>query len=331
MKRIVTTCLALALCTAPLAYADSAQKLHRKAVRYLSPLPAVMPGAEQDTPERIALGKKLFFDPRLSINDTQSCASCHRLGEGLAGVDNLPTSPGAQGDFGNRNSPTVLNAGFQFSQFWDGRAADLVEQAKGPILNPIEMGMPDAAAVEAKIRGIEEYRALFAQAFPGAEQPITYHNLATAIAAFERTLNSNDRFDDFLSGDLQALSELELKGLGTFLKHNCVLCHDGPLLGGGIFEKLGQRDAQYENQSDLGRYEVTKEEKDKMVFKVPMLRNVALTAPYYHDGKQATLADAVYSMGKLQAGALLSDEEVEEIVAFLKALTDKALATSLKQ
>ena len=249
---------------------------------------------------------------------------------GLPGVDNLPTSPGAKGEFGTRNSPTVFNAGYQFTQFWDGRAKDLADQAKQPILNPIEMGMPNAQAVEEKIRGIEEYRQLFAQAFPGEAEPINYDNLAQAIAAFERTLRTNDRFDDFLNGDLAALNEKELEGLATFMKHNCQLCHDGPLLGGGIFEKLGQRDRQYENQSDLGRFEVTKEEKDKMVFKVPMLRNVALTAPYYHDGKLATLADAVRSMGELQALVDLSDQEVDALVAFLGTLNDKELAKAAK-
>lgn len=326
MQKIIATILAFCLCLPSLIHAENAKKLQRKALRYFEPLPAEMPGAEQDTPERITLGEKLFSDTRLSVNDSQSCASCHRLGPGLAGVDNLPTSPGAKGKLGNRNSPTVLNAGYQFTQFWDGRAPDLVEQAKGPILNPVEMGMPDALAVENKIKEIKEYQPLFAKAFPEDANPINYHNLASAIAAFERTLRTNDRFDDFLNGDLEALSELELKGLKTFMKHNCQLCHDGPLLGGSIFEKLGQRDAKYANQSDLGRFEVTKADEDKMVFKVPMLRNIALTAPYYHDGKLATLADAIYSMGELQASVKLSNQEVKEMEAFLGALTDKELA-----
>jgi cytochrome c peroxidase len=330
MKRLTILCLMLGLVFAQVSFADDAKKLLRKASRYFEPLPAVMPGSESDTPEQIALGKKLFFDTRLSINDTQSCASCHRLGDGLAGVDNLPTSPGAEGKVGTRNSPTVLNAGYQFAQFWDGRAADLVEQAKGPIINPIEMGMPNEVAVEEKIRGIAEYRDLFSKAFPNVDEPITYQNLAEAIAAFERTLRTDDRFNDFLNGDLEALSEKELKGLATFMKLACTSCHDGPLLGGSLFEKLGQRNAVYENQSDLGLYEVTKKEQDKMFFKVPTLRNVALTAPYYHDGRLVTLEDAVRSMGILQSGGEPSVREIEEIVAFLTALTGKELVKAGK-
>ena len=187
-------------------------------------------------------------------------------------------------------------------------------------------GMPYTAAVEEKIRGIAEYRELFAKAFPSAAEPVSYQNLASAIAAFERTLKTDDRFDDFLNGDLTALTELELKGLATFMKLACTSCHDGPLLGGSLFEKLGKRDAVYENQSDQGLYEVTKNDDDRMFFKVPTLRNVALTAPYYHDGRIATLEDAVHSMGELQGGLATSDRETQEIVAFLKALSGKKLA-----
>lgn len=324
MKRLIIFLILSCFIILPVS-AASPERILRKANRYFEPLPATMPGAENDTPELIALGEKLYFDVRLSINDTQSCASCHRLEGGFAGVDNLPTSPGAKGQKGNRNSPTVLNAGYQFAQFWDGRAEDLVEQAKAPILNPIEMGMPDEAAVEKKIRGIAEYKELFAKAYPGQEEPITYQNLANAIAAFERTLRTEDRFDDFLNGDLNALNELEQKGLATFMSLACTSCHDGPLLGGSLFEKLGQRDKVYENQSDQGLYEVTKKEEDRMFFKVPTLRNVALTAPYYHDGRLTTLEDAIRSMGILQSGGEPSEEEIKEIAAFLNALTDKKL------
>jgi cytochrome c peroxidase len=325
MKRLTILFLVWSCSFVLPVFADSPERILRKANRYFAPLPAAMPGSENDTPELIALGEKLYFDVRLSINDTQSCASCHRLKDGFAGVDNLPTSPGAKGKIGTRNSPTVLNAGYQFAQFWDGRAKDLVEQAKAPILNPIEMGMPDEATVEKKIRGIAEYRELFAKAYPGQEEPITYQNLANAIAAFERTLRTEDRFDDFLNGDLDALTELELKGLATFMSLACTSCHDGALLGGTLFEKLGQRDMVYENQADQGLYEVTKKEEDRMFFKVPTLRNVALTAPYYHDGRLTTLEDAIRSMGILQSGGEPSEEEIKEIAAFLNALTDKKL------
>ncbi|MDH5601794.1 MAG: cytochrome-c peroxidase, partial [Gammaproteobacteria bacterium] len=218
--------------TAPVV-ADETERLINRANRFFGPLPAAMPGSESDTPERIALGKKLFFDKRLSINDAQSCASCHRLDDGFAGVDNLATSPGARGELGTRNSPTVLNAGWQESQFWDSRAEDLVEQAKGPIVNPVEMGMPDEQSVEKKISGIAEYRDEFARAFPASKPAISYQNIAEAIAAFERTLITPSRFDDFMRGNAAALTKQEQRGLDLFIKVDCKSCHDGVLLGGG--------------------------------------------------------------------------------------------------
>ena len=316
---LVTACAVL---SGSALAAEDAVKLLRRSVRYLEPLPAAMPGAETDTQAKIALGKKLFFDKRLSINDQQSCASCHLLDDGKAGVDNLPTSPGAKGEFGNRNTPTVLNAGWQIAQFWDGRAANLAAQAREPILNPIEMGMPDEQFVVDKLRAIDEYPAAFADAFPSAEESLSYDNLTEAIAAFERTLRGESRFDDFLNGDLAALDQPALRGLKAFIRQNCVKCHDGPLLGGGVFEKLGEH-GEYANTADLGRFEVTGEEKDKWVFKVPSLRNVALTAPYFHDGGIATLDEAVKTMGRLQLGREFDDALVSDIVAFLETLSDK--------
>jgi len=316
---IVITFLLLETST---VFADDVDLLIRRANRIFSPLPGAMPGSENDTPERIALGKKLYFEKRLSVNDKQSCASCHRLEDGFAGVDNLPVSPGAKGELGTRNSPTVLNAGWQDSQFWDGRAEDLVEQAKGPILNPIEMGMPDEQSVEEKIRGIAEYRNAFTSAFPGDEPAITYQNIAEAIAAFERTLITPSRFDDFLNGDADALSAAEQRGLKTFIKIDCKACHDGKLVGGETYEPLG-KEHPYENQADQGMYALTKDEDDRMFFKVAPLRNVALTAPYFHDGKITTLDEAVRKMGKLQLDEELTDKQVTDITGFLKALTDK--------
>ena len=322
MKYITWIVISSLLVATATVFADDSDRLIRRANRYFSPLPAAMPGAENDTPERVALGKKLYFEKRLSINDTQSCASCHRLEDGFAGVDNLPVSPGARGEQGTRNSPTVLNAGWQDSQFWDGRAADLVEQAKGPILNPIEMGMPDEQAVEEKVRDIAEYQSAFSLAFPGNEPAITYQNIAEAIAAFERTLITPSRFDDFMNGDSGALSEAEQRGLNDFIKIDCKSCHDGKLLGGEAYEPLGKENP-YENQADLGVYALTKDEDDRMVFKVSPLRNVALTAPYFHDGKIQTLDEAVRKMGKLQLDKELTDQQASDIASFLKALTDK--------
>lgn len=319
----VAVLLAAAVASQSLA-AEDPGRLRRKALRYVEPLPAAMPGAESDTPARIELGRRLFHEPRLSINDTQSCSSCHRL-DGAAGVDNLPTSPGARGEFGTRNTPTVLNAGWQIAQFWDGRAADLADQAGQPILNPVEMGMPGAAAVVAKLRTLEGYPEAFAAAFPGDPDPLSFANLGEAIAAFERTLVTRDRFDDFLAGDDGALGEPELRGLKLFMGLNCVSCHDGPLVGGGLFANLGQY-APYPNQEDTGRLEVTGKEEDRLAFKVAPLRNVALTGPYFHDGAVASLAGAVKMMARLQHNRELADAEAADIAAFLGSLSGKGRA-----
>jgi len=309
--------------------ADDADLLMRRANRFFEALPETMPDSEADTVERIALGKRLFFEKRLSINDSQSCASCHKLDGGFAGVDNLATSPGARGETGTRNSPTVLNAGWQEDQFWDGRAEGLVEQAKQPILNPIEMGMPDENTVVEKIRGIEEYRQTFKAVFSGDEPALSYQNIAEAIAAFERTLVTPSRFDDFLDGNAGALDETEQRGLETFLKLDCNSCHDGVLLGGETFEPLGKENP-YDNQADQGVFEVSGNEEDRMFFKVAPLRNVALTAPYFHDGKIATLEEAIRLMAKLQLNEEPDAQQVSDIAAFLKALTDKNRAQYLQ-
>lgn len=304
--------------------ADDSERLLRKAQRSFAPLPAAMPGAENDTPALIELGKKLYFDPRLSINDRQSCATCHPVGPGLAGMDSLPTSPGAEaGKLGVRNSPTVLNAGWQKVQFWDGRAKDLEDQAGQPILNPVEMGMPSADAVVDKLRATQDYPKAFADVFANDAEPITYPNLSRALAAFERTFRTEARFDDFLQGDTKALNEAEQRGLATFMKVNCVRCHDGPLLGGTMLEKLGVY-GDFPSK-DEGRFEVTADEKDRKVFKVAQLRNVALTGPWFHNGSVADLDEAVRTMAKLQLNHELKDNEVADIVSFLKALNGKEL------
>ncbi|MGV3531636.1 MAG: cytochrome-c peroxidase, partial [Chthoniobacteraceae bacterium] len=277
-------------------------------------LPDKMPGSERDTPELVALGRTLFFDVRLSANNSQSCNTCHAVDRGLGGVDNEATSLGAFGQRGGRNSPTVLNAGFHVSQFWDGRAGDLAEQAKGPILNPIEMAMPSEEAVVEKLSQIPEYVTDFAKVFGPEEKPLTYDNIAKAIAAFERTLITRDRFDDFLKGEAKALNDLELQGLQTFVNVGCVSCHNGPTLGGSQFQKLGLVNP-YETK-DMGRYDVTKDEADKFKFKVPSLRNIAITGPYFHDGAKVTLEETIREMSWLQLGKKLEDAEVKAIRAF---------------
>jgi cytochrome c peroxidase len=298
-----------------------AEKLLADAKQVFAPLPEKMPGSEKDSEAKIALGRKLYFEKAISINNTQSCNDCHRVDEGRGGVDNLPTSKGAEGKFGGRNAPTTLNAGLHVAQFWDGRAPDLAAQAKGPVLNPIEMGMSDEAAVLARLKDAG-YEPQFKAVFPDCDKPLTYDNYAEAVAAFERTLITRDRFDDFLGGNLDALNGREKAGLATFLRTGCADCHQGALLGGTEYEKMGQANA-YANTEDVGRFEVTKKDADKFVFKVPSLRNICLTGPYFHDGKSATLADAVKQMAWLQVGDELTDQQVESIVAFLGSLTDK--------
>jgi cytochrome c peroxidase len=310
-------------------HAATPAELRAGALKVLATLPDKMPGSENDTPARVKLGRELFFEKKLSANNTQSCNSCHAVDKNRGGVDNEPTSPGAFGKRGGRNSPTVLNAGFHIAQFWDGRAKTLEDQAKGPVLNPGEMAMPSEAAVIEKLKAEKKYVSGFKKAFPGENEPITYDNFAKAVASFERTLRTQDRFDDFLKGDDKALTAAELKGLDTFLSIGCTTCHSGPLLGGNDYKKLGILNA-YENTSDKGRIEVTKEDYDEFVFKVPSLRNIALTAPYFHDGSQKTLEEAVQKMAWLQLGKKLSPEEAQGLGAFLRALSDKKRALAAK-
>ena len=237
-------------------------------------------------------------------------------------MDNRRFSPGAFGKPGGRNSPTVLNAGFHFAQFWDGRAATLEDQAKGPILNPVEMAMPTEKAVIGRLSEDETYRKDFATAFPGEAAPITFDNVARAIASFERTLRTQDRLDDFLRGDDGALTAGEKAGLQTFMSVGCTTCHLGPLLGGNLYQKMGLL-KPYANREDVGRAGVTKGDAEKFMFKVPSLRNIALTHPYFHDGGAASLEDAVTTMAGIQLGKSLTDEQRKGLVEFLKALSDK--------
>ncbi len=289
-------------------------------------LPATMPGSEQDTPAMIALGEKLYFEEAISINKTQSCNSCHPIDNKGAGVDHLKTGKGAVGKSGNRNDPPTMNAGFQFAQFWDGRVATLEDQAQGPPLNPIEMGMPNGEAVAERLKDIPEYPADFKKAFPGEKAPVTFDNFAKAVAAFERTLISRGRFDRFMDGDKQALTGQEMEGMRTFINVGCVQCHSGPNLGGMTFQKMGVFH-EYSNK-DPGRFKVTNLESDKYVFKVPMLRNVTLSAPYFHDGEVGNLAEAVDMMGYMQLNRELQDEEINNILRFMTTLADAKRTTA---
>jgi cytochrome c peroxidase len=289
----------------------------------LGVLPEKMPGADADTPALVALGRSLWFERRLSVTGTQSCNDCHRLdGERPTGADVDPTSDGARGTRGPRNSPSVKNAGYHVAQFWDGRARTLEEQAEGPILNPVEMAMPDAASVEAALRGTAEYREPFAAAFPGEAEPVTLKNTARALAAFERTLKTRDRLDDFLRGDLEVLSHREAAGLRLFLSTGCTTCHNSPTIGANQYQLLGL--VKPWDTDDEGRFAVTKNEEDRRKFKVPSLRNAVATGPYFHDGSVDRLETAVKKMAWHQLGKELTDDEIASIVAFFGALADRS-------
>lgn len=315
MTHFLWVVAAVALCRPAMA-ADPTNV--RALAAAFQPLPKVMGTPEQVAPARVELGRLLYHDARLSKNQQISCNTCHTLTRW--GVDGEPTSPGHKGQRGARNSPTVLNAAGHFVQFWDGRAKDVEEQAKGPVLNPVEMAMPDAAAVEKVLRSIPGYRPLFEKAFPGEAEPVTFDNMAVAIGAFERTLVTPSRFDTFLAGDDSALSAEEKQGLVLFVQTGCTTCHAGAYLGGQMFQKAGLV-KPWPNQKDPGRFEVTKNEADRMLFKVPSLRNVAKTAPYFHDGSVAKLDEAVKMMASHQLGRELSDEDTRAILAFLESLT----------
>jgi len=291
-------------------------------------IPDTMPGSENDTQEMAALGEQLYFEKAMSINKTQSCNDCHPIDRNAAGADNMTTSPGALGKFGPRNSPTTLNAGFQFVQFWDGRAEDLKEQAKGPPLNPIEMGMPDKEAIEESVRQ-KGYEDDFQRAYPYEEEPLTYDNIARSIAAFERTLITRNEFDQYLAGDEDALTDEQKTGLRLFIEKGCVQCHSGPVLGGQFFEKLGIfGEYPYVEEDDRGLYEVTADPADMDVFKVPILREVALTGPYFHNGQVDTLGEAVDLMARLQLNKTLTRDEIHSILRFLPTLSDTERTTA---
>ncbi|MCK5456236.1 MAG: c-type cytochrome, partial [Melioribacteraceae bacterium] len=266
------------------------------------------------------------FDERLSVNDEQSCNTCHEVDNDGAGVDNLTTSPGAlDGTIGTRNSPTVLNAGFHFVQFWDGREPTLKAQAKGPVLNPIEMGMPDSNTVVKKFKKIAEYKKIFAD----AKMKITYDNMAEAMAAFERTLITKDRFDMFMKGNPQALQEDEVAGLALFIDKGCTTCHTGPVLGGNMYQKMGLL-KPYADTTDKGIFDITGVETDKYMFKVPSLRNIALTDPYMHDGAVETLKESIVLMADIQLDKVLTEDEVNKIEKFLGSMSDIKLAKARK-
>ncbi|MGC3971190.1 MAG: cytochrome c peroxidase [Pirellulales bacterium] len=273
------------------------------------------------TPERVELGRKLFFDPRISVDGTVSCSRCHLAG--LQGTDGLQFPHGAHDKVLPRNAPTLFNTAVQFRQHWRGDFENVEEQAKAALL-AMGFANPNYAAAMAKVAAIPGYEALFRDAFPNQSNPITEDNWGTAVGAYERTLVSRARFDDYLAGKAEALSLTEREGLRTFLDVGCADCHRGAGIGGGSFEKFGVV-ADYapltgSKHVDQGRFDLTKRPEDKYVFKVPILRNVALTPPYFHDGSVAPLSEAIRVMAKVQLGDDLTDVQIEKIEAFLKSL-----------
>jgi len=268
-------------------------------------------------PAKVELGKKLFFDPRLSKSGFISCNSCHNLSMG--GSDNLRSSIGDKWQKGPINSPTVLNSSHNLAQFWDGRAKDLKEQAGGPIANPGEMAFTHELAVDL-LRSIPQYVSEFKQAF--GNDKLTIDEVTVAIAAFEETLvTPNSRFDQWLKGDKKALKTEELAGYKLFKESGCVACHNGPNVGSNSYQKMGVVTPFKTSSTAQGRSGVTGKDADRLNFKVPTLRNVELTYPYFHDGSANTLIQAVDTMGRLQLGRKFSDAENAQIVAFLKTLT----------
>lgn len=299
-------------------------QLLTEARQAFQPLPNDLGTAEFPiTPGRVALGRALFFDPRASEDGTVSCARCHQ--PSLYGTDGLDKPHGAHDSINPRNAPTVLNAAIQFSAHWRGDRRNVEDQATQSLIGPATFGNRDYSSALKRLRAIPGYLEMFRAAFPGEPDPVTPENWGKAIGSYERTLVTPSRFDQFLSGDLHALSSVEQRGLRTFIDTGCAGCHNGPGIGGGMFRKFGVVE-EYWNETksaeiDKGRFDVTHDAADMYVFKVPALRNVAMTPPYFHDGSAKALPEAVRIMAKVQVGKELVGQEVADIVAFLQSLT----------
>ncbi|MEN8763752.1 MAG: cytochrome c peroxidase [Thiogranum sp.] len=322
MKRLLVLGILLSVFNSNTVFAYEWQALPDKAPE---------PDGNPTTAEKVELGRLLYFDPRFSSTGTVSCNSCHNLM--LGGEDNRAVSMGVHGKTGGRSAPTVWNAAFASSQFWDGRAASLEDQAKGPVVNPVEMGMSELEQAMDRVRAIPGYKPYFVKAF-GTDNPMTVDNAAKAVAAFERTMiTPNSPYDRFVKGDKAALDEQQVRGMNTFAEIGCTSCHSGPAFNGpavpagtGVFMKFptfadDEYVKKYDLTADQGRFDVTGNETDKQLFKVSILRNVALTAPYFHNGSVKTLDEAVRVMARLQLKQTLSNEQVDDIVVFLNALT----------
>jgi cytochrome c peroxidase len=326
----------------------AADPLRDRAKGLFEAIPATPPPlrGQQATPEKVSLGTMLYFDPRISENHDISCSTCHHIGMG--GVDGRSSSIGHTGQLGGRKVLTVLNAVFNKSQFWDGRAGDLEAQVVtsvmafpsallksrgGPVLPSEELTQVTKQQAIAQLKGIPGYVTAFAAAFPGEADPITYANVAKAIAAFESTLiTPGAPFDRWLEGDDSGLSAAQKQGLTTFIEKGCSTCHNGINIGGGMYARFGVARSpgpEFLPSDDWGRFAITRDVGDKYVFKVPSLRNITLTAPYFHTGHSWDLAQAVAVMGEAQLDKKLTDAEIAAIVEFLESLTGRQPAVVL--
>ncbi len=309
------------------------EALLTQAKQIFGPLPKAMISEKNPiTPEKVTLGKILFYETRISLNGKVSCASCHPIG--LYAADGLKKSIGANCRLNPRNAPTVFNAADQISEHWIGNRMDVEDQAKQAVIGEPSFGMPSYEAVEKKLKEIKGYARLFEKAFPGAKDPVNVDNYAKAVGAFERTLVTPSPFDVFVKGNQTALTAPQKRGLRTFIETGCITCHSSVYVGDKMYRKFGIFEPywQYTKSKDVddGRYMVTKNESDKYVFKVPVLRNVEMTSPYFHDGSVDRLPDAVWIMGKVQLAKNLANQQVEDIVFFLKSLTGRIPDDALK-
>lgn len=321
--KVITFILIVSFAGASLG-SNGEEDLLNQAKQIFGSLPQVMVWDKNPvTPEKVKLGKILFYETRISVDGTASCVRCHPFS--LYAADGLTTSIGNHCKINPRNAPTILNAAAQIAAHWIGNRTGVEDQAKQSVIGPPSFGMPSYEAVEKKLKEIKGYVLLFEDAYPGEKDPISIDNFAKAVGAFERTLVTPSRFDAFVKGDQTGLTENQKRGLKTFIETGCITCHSGAYVGGQMYQTFGVFEPYWQftksNDVDEGRYVVTKNESDKYVFKVPMLRNVEMTSPYFHDGSVSRLHDAVWIMGKVQLSKTLVDQQVEEISLFLKSLT----------
>jgi cytochrome c peroxidase len=325
MRKTMTCFFCLALVVLAAGGALAADQLLAQARQNFKPIPSQPPKLKGNpaTPARVELGKMLYFDPRLSSSALISCNTCHNIG--LGGADFQQTSTGHGWRQGPRNAPTVYNSVYNVAQFWDGRAKDLAEQAKGPVQASVEMNNTPASTVKT-LKSMPEYVELFKKAFPGSGDAVTFDNMAKAIEVFEATLITPDApFDRFLKGDVKALNPTERQGLAVFINKGCVDCHGGVNMGGDDYYSFGvaKTPPAAVVAGDKGRYQVTHIDDDKQVFKSPSLRNIELTAPYFHSGVVWSLREAVAIMSTAQLDTELTPAEIDQVVAFLKTTTGK--------